>query len=303
MMYDLMIIGAGPAGLAAAVYAARKQLKTILLSQDIGGQLNWSARVENYLGYQLIEGWELVNKFHEQVKQYPIEQKIGTKIIRVNKINDSFVAITENKEEFEAKAVIYAAGKRSRQLNVPGENEYIGKGLTYCSVCDGPIFTGKPVAVIGGGNSALEAAMDMIPIAEHVHLISLTQLTGDKILITRLAEAKNVTNYLEYQVEKIEGKQFVEKVTIKDLKTGLSQPIPVSGVFVEIGMIPNSEAVKDLITLNERQEVPIDCSGETSIAGFFAAGDVTSAPEKQVVVAAGDGAKAALRAHRYLQRL
>jgi alkyl hydroperoxide reductase subunit F len=302
-MYDLMIIGAGPAGLAASVYAARKQLKTILVSHDIGGQLNWNARVENYLGYQFIEGWELVSKFQAQVKQYPIEQNIGQKIIRIIRTNNMFTALSEVNEEFQAKAVVFTTGKRSKLLSVPGEKEFTGRGVSYCAVCDGPVFAGKKVAVIGGGNSALEAALDMVHIAEHVYLISLTQLTADNILINRLMEAKNVTVYTEYSVEKINGEQFVSNIAIKNVKNGQSLVLDVSGVFVEIGMIPNSDPVKELLPLNERGEIYINCSGETSIAGFFAAGDVTSAPEKQIVVAAGDGAKAALRAHRYLQRL
>jgi len=301
-MYELMIIGGGPAGLAAAVYAARKRLKTLLISGDIGGQVNRTMGVENYLGYQFIEGPELIAKFRNQMAQYPIEQKIGDKIQRLEKTDGGFAAVTESGERYQASAVIFAAGKRSRQLNVPGETEFTGRGVTYCAICDGPIFAGQRVAVIGGGNSALEAALDMVKIAEHVHLVSLTPLTGDAILIEKLATAKNLTPYIEYQTEKIEGEDFVSGIMIRNLKTGDRKRLAVSGVFIEIGLMPNSEPVKGLIELNSRGEVPVNCSCETTVPGLYAAGDVTDIPEKQIVVAAGEGAKAALQAHRYLQR-
>jgi alkyl hydroperoxide reductase subunit F len=302
-MYDVMIIGGGPAGLAAAVYAARKRLNTLLVSGDIGGQVNRTLGVENYLGYQFVEGAELITKFHEQVSRYPIDQKIGLKIIRLGKIEGGFEAEAETGEKYQARVAIFAAGKRPRQLNVPGETEFAGKGVTYCSICDGPVFAGQRVAVIGGGNSALEAALDMVKIAEHVDLVSLTPLTGDAILIEKLKDAQNLSIYLEHQTERIEGKEFVEGLVIKDAKTGEVKRLAVSGIFIEIGLVPNSEPVKGLLPLNEVGEVPINCSGETAIIGLYAAGDVTDVPEKQIVVAAGEGAKAMLQAHRYFQRL
>ena len=173
-MYELIIIGGGPAGLAASVYAARKQLKTLLTSIDIGGQMSLTLGIENYLGYQVIEGPELIDKFQTQVSQFPIDQKIGDKISRLEKIGGGFEVNTEAGDKYQAKAVIFATGKRSRRLNVPGETEFTGRGVTYCASCDGPGFSGQRVAVVGGGNSALEAALDMVKIAEHVDLVSLT---------------------------------------------------------------------------------------------------------------------------------
>lgn len=302
-MYDLMIIGAGPAGLAASVYAARKRLNVVLISGDIGGQVNRNTGVENYLGYQFIEGAELVEKFNSQVRQFPIEQKIGFNVSRLKKTKKGFEVVTEEGEKFQASTAILATGKRPRQLNVPGETTFAGKGVTYCSICDGPLFSGQRVAVVGGGNAALESALDMVKIAKHVDVVSLTRLTGDTILVERLKEAKNVSFFTEYQVEEIEGEVFVEGMKIKDLKNAKSKLLKVKGVFVEIGMVPNSEPVKGLVELNKLGEVPIDCSCQTSVLGLYAAGDVTSAPEKQIIVAAGEGAKAALQAHRYLQRL
>jgi len=302
-MYDLMIIGGGPAGLAAGVYAARKQLNTLLVAVDIGGQINNTWGVENYLGYQFIEGPELIGKFQAQVDQYPIDQKIGQKVTQLLKIKDGFEAVCETGEKYRSKTVVLATGKRPRKLNVPGETELTGRGVTYCAICDGPIFSGQKVAVVGGGNSALEAALDMLKIAEHVDLVSLTPLTGDSILIKKLGNAENLDISLEHQTEKIEGEGLVEGMQIKDLKTGKSNRLDVTGVFIEVGLEPNSEAVSKLIKLNNLGEVPVNCSGETVVPGLFAAGDVTDVPEKQIVVAAGEGAKATLQAHHYLQRL
>ena len=302
-MYDLMIIGGGPAGLAASVYAARKQLKTLLVSVDIGGQINTTMGVENYLGYQFIEGPELIDKFQTQVNQYPIDQKIGQKVSRMEKIKGGFEAVCETGDRYQSKAVVFATGKRPRKLNVPGEVELAGRGVTYCAICDGPIFSGQRVAVVGGGNSALEAALDMVKIAEHVDLVSLTPLTGDPILVDKLGDAKNLNVFTEFQTEKIEGEGLVEGMEIKGLKTGESKRLDVTGVFIEIGLVPNSDPVRELIKLNKWGEVPVTPACETEIPGLYAAGDVTDVPEKQIVVAAGEGAKATLQAHRYLQRL
>lgn len=302
-MYDLMIIGAGPAGLAASVYAARKRLEVLLVSVDIGGQVNNTLGVENYLGYQFIEGPELIDKFHTQVSQFPIAQKIGHRISRLEKIEGGFEAVSETGDRYQSRAVIFAAGKSPRKLNVPGEAEFAGRGVTYCAICDGPVFAGQRVAVVGGGNSALEAALDMVKIAEHVDLVSLTPLTGDSILIDKLSDAKNLTIFTEYQTERIEGQDFVSGILIKDLKSGQSKRLDVTGVFIEIGLVPNSKPVSNLVKLNKRREVPVSCACETALPGLYAAGDVTDVPEKQIVVAAGEGAKAALQVHRYLQRL
>jgi len=302
-VYDLIIVGGGPAGLAAAVYAARKLLSTLLITRDIGGQVNWTMGVENYLGYQLIEGPELISKFQRQVEKFPIDRKVGYDVSRIEKTEEAFQVIAENGEKFEGKAVLVATGKRPRRLNVPGETEFVGRGVTYCAVCDGPVFAGQRVAVIGGGNSALEAALDMVKVAEWVELVSITPLTGDPILIERLSQAQNLTVFLEHEVVSITGSKFVEGIAIKHLGTEDSVQLDVSGVFIEIGLEPNSNLVKGLVQLNERGEIPVNCPSETPVKGLFAAGDVTTVPEKQIVIAAGEGAKAALQAHRYLQHL
>ena len=302
-MYELMIIGGGPAGIAAAVYSARKQLKTLLLTVDIGGQINNTWGIENYLGYQFIEGPELINKFQTQMSQFPIDQKIGEKVSQLKEIKKGFEAITEAGNKYQARVVIFTTGKNPRKLGVPGEKELSGRGVTYCAICDGPVFAGQKVVVVGGGNSALEAALDMVKIAKHVDLVSLTKLTGDPVLIEQLAGAKNLNTYIEYQTEEIKGKDLVEGVVIKDIKSDEKKTLDVTGVFIEIGLVPNSNAVKELIKLNKLGEVPVSCACETTMPGLYAAGDVTDVPEKQIIVAAGEGAKATLQAHRYLQRL
>ena len=240
--------------MAAAVYAARKLINTILVTGDIGGQVNWTNGVENYLGYQFIEGDELISKFQQQVNQFPIKQKIGLKVTQVKKINGGFEVIPESGESILGKVVILASGKRPRKLNVEGETELVGKGVTYCSICDGPDFTGKKVAVIGGGNSAIEAALDMVIAAEHVDMVSVTPLTGDPIMIEKRLAAKNITIYSEQQTEKILGKNAVEGIVIKDLKIGALKQLDVSGVFIEIGLVPNSDMAKDLAkVINQRR--------------------------------------------------
>jgi len=302
-MYELIIIGAGPAGMTAAVYAARKKLNAMLISHDIGGQVLWTTGVENYMGYQFIEGSELMQKFQEQVKQFPLDMKIGWKVSHVSPIDGGFEVKTDKGENYQAMAAIIATGKRPRQLNVPGEEKFRSRGVTYCAICDGPLFAGENVAVIGGGNSALEAAEDMIRIAEHVYLVSLTPLTGDQILIDKVRAAKNLTMFLEHEVLEIKGESRVEGIKIRDLKSKQEREIDVNGIFIEIGLIPNSDPFKGIVRLNRLGEIEVNCANETSVAGLYAAGDVTSVPDKQIVVAAGEGAKAALQAHRYLQRL
>lgn len=302
-MNELIIVGAGPAGMTAAVYSARKKINTLLISKDLGGQPLWAAGIENYMGYQFIEGVELMLKFEAQVKQFPVEQQIGQSVTALSQIDKGFEIRTDKDESYQAKAVIIASGKRPRQLDVPGEDKLKGRGVTYCAICDGPLFAGYKVAVIGGGNSALEAADDMVKIADHVYLVSKTPLVGDQILIDRVQAAPTLTILPNHDVMEIEGSNKVEGIRIRDLRSGQERKLDVGAVFVEIGLIPSSEFAKGITKLNEFNEIEENCSCETGILGLFAAGDVTNIPEKQIVVAAGEGAKAALGAHHYLQRL
>jgi alkyl hydroperoxide reductase subunit F len=302
-MHDLMIIGAGPAGLCAGVYAARKLLNTVLISGDIGGQMNNTMGIENWLGYQFIDASDLISRFQDHVSRFPIDQKIGAMVSRLEKIDGGFEAVTESGDHYQAKAALLATGKRTRKLNIPGEAELTGRGVTYCAICDGPVFTGERVAVAGGGNSAVEAVLDMLKIAEHVDLVSVTPLTADPILVNKLSGAKNLDTFIEYQAIRIEGKELVSGLVIEALKNGKEKRLDVTGVFIEIGLVPNSDVVKQLVPLNKLGEVPVSCFCETTVPGLYAAGDVTDVPEKQIIIAAGEGAKAALQAYRYLQRL
>lgn len=302
-MRELIIIGGGPAGMTAAVYAARKRIDALLLSKDIGGQVLTTTGVENYMGYQYIEGFELMQKFEEQVKLFPLEQKIGQEVAGLSQLDAGFEVTIDNGESHQAKAVIVATGKRPRPLNVPGEEQLRGRGVTYCAICDGPLFTGQKVAVIGGGNSALEAADDMVKIAQYVYLVSLTPFTGDRILIDKVKDASNLTAFLEHEVVAIEGESRVEAIAIRNLKSGEEKRLQVGGVFIEIGLIPNSELARGIARLNNLGEIEVNYANETGIPGLFAAGDVTNVLEKQIVVAAGEGAKASLQAHKYIQRL
>jgi alkyl hydroperoxide reductase subunit F len=302
-MYELIIIGAGPAGMTTAVYAARKKLSTLLVSKDIGGQAIWASKVENYMGYQFIEGAELMRKFEDQVKLFPIARIIGEEVIALAKSDSTFEIRTAGGQAHQAKSVVLATGKHPRLLNVPGEERLRGRGVSYCAVCDGPLFSQQSVAIVGGGNAALEAAGDMIGIASRVYLISLTKITGDPHVYEKLMSASNFTAFLESEVVEIDGSNLVEGVRVKDLRSGSLNEIPVGGVFVEIGRVPSSQLARDITAINRFGEIEVDRNCETSIPGLFAAGDVTDAPDKQIVIAAAEGAKAALQAHRYLQRL
>jgi alkyl hydroperoxide reductase subunit F len=244
-----------------------------------------------------------MQKFEAQIRQFPVEIKNGFAVMSLAQIKNGFAVKTAEEEEFQAKTVIIATGKKPRPLNVPGEEMLRGRGVTYCAICDGPLFAGENVAVIGGGNSALEAADDLIKIASHVYLISRSSLTGDAVIIERVKGAPNLTILLNYQPTAVGGTARVENISVKNLKTGEQQDLTVSGIFVEIGLIPNSDLVREIVPLNELGEIKVNCANGTEVPGLFAAGDVTDVPEKQIIVSAGEGAKAALQAHRYLQRL
>ncbi|MCJ7646505.1 FAD-dependent oxidoreductase [bacterium] len=296
-MFDLIIIGAGPAGIAASVYAARKKTNLLVISKDIGGQAAWSGDIENYIGYQFITGSELVGKFEEHMREYGIELKEKEEVLQLRR-RDEGVWVKTDRGAYEAKTAVIASGKRSRELGVPGEVEFKNRGVTYCATCDGPLFSEKDVAVIGGGNSALDAALQLIQIARHIYLINITSaLGGDAIMREKVSESKKVSILNSTQVTAVLGDRMVSGIKIR--RQEKEETLPIQGVFVEIGLIPNSEFAKEL-EKNELGEFKVNCRSETNIPGIFAAGDVTEVPEKQIIIAAGEGAKAALSAFRYL---
>ncbi len=304
LAYDVVIIGGGPAGMTAAVYAARKKLKTLLISKDLGGQVLLTLDVENYMGYQYIEGRELVSKFKEQVRHFSIDQEIGEEVEKLSKEGEIFSILTRGGKKFRGRTAIIASGKRSRSLNVPGEKRLIGRGVSYCSVCDAPFFEGKEVAVIGGGNSAFEAALDLVRIAPKIYLIDTASTwMADPVLVEQIQKEKKVTSFPGHRVKEIKGDDRVEGITIEPLDGGEIRTLSVQGVFIEIGLVPNSAFARSLVKLNESGEIVVDCASRTNIPGLFAAGDVSSVPEKQIIIAAGEGAKATLAAYQYLLRL
>lgn len=299
-VYDLVIIGAGPAGMTAGVFAIRKGLKTVIVSEDIGGQVNWTNDIENYMGFGEIDGQSLVRKFEEQVKEHRVMVKL-TAVRSLKKEGELFFIRTESEETITGKTAIICSGKRPKTLNVPGEEEFRNKGVSYCSTCDGPLFRGVPVAVVGGGNSAVKSALDLAHYASEIHLFSLlSNLTADAILVERLQREGKIKTYLGHTVVEIKGGQAVEKVTVERVDIKERFEVPVQGVFVEIGLIPNTDFVDDTVERNELQEIMVDCLCRTNIPGLFAAGDVSSVPEKQIIIAAGEGAKAAIQAWEYL---
>ena len=298
-LYDLIIIGAGPAGITAAVYAARKRMKFIVLTGDIGGQAAWSGDIENYTGYQFVTGPELVSKFEEHMRRYSIDYHENEVVTSMSKLND-LVKVNTRKGDYTAKAAIIASGKISKELGVPGEKEFRNKGLTYCATCDGPLFSGKDVAVVGGGNSALDAALQMIKIAKTVYLINSTdQLGGDAVMREKVQGAPNVKVISGAKVKAVTGDKMVSGISVRT-KSG-EESISVQGIFVEVGLIPNSSFAL-LVERNERGEIKVNCKNETSVPGIFAAGDVTDISEKQIIIAAGEGSKAALSAFKYINQ-
>ncbi|MCC5464788.1 NAD(P)/FAD-dependent oxidoreductase [Pelosinus baikalensis] len=299
-MYDLIIIGGGPAGLTAAVYAARKKMNTLLLTKEFGGQLMWTKEIENYMGYQFISGPELMGKFEEQVKRFAVAIQYEEVNGFVVNQDGTFLVKTEEKE-YQSKTVILATGKRPRGLDIPGEKEFTGRGVSYCATCDGPFFDNKAVAVIGGGNSAVQAALELSKIAHTVYLVVRNDhYIADPIILEKMKVATNIIEMIGYESEGIYGNEVVEKITIRKITTGKLQDLAIDGVFVEIGLEPNSEYVEDIVRMNKRKELMVDCRSRTNISGVYAAGDITDGPDKQIVIAAGDGAKAALMAYDYL---
>ncbi|MBI4974362.1 MAG: FAD-dependent oxidoreductase [Candidatus Omnitrophica bacterium] len=298
-MYDLIIVGAGPAGITASVYAARKRLNFMVITKDIGGQTAWSGDIENYTGYQFITGPDLTAKFEEHMRRYNVDLR-EEEVVSIEK-RGKHVWVKTLKQEYEGKTAIIASGKKSRELNVPGEAEFKNRGLTYCATCDAPLFAGKPVAVIGGGNSGLDAALQLNKIAKYVHLINISpDLTGDPIMQEKVSASPIISVLNNTKTLAVLGDKFV--TGLKIFKDGKEELLPVEGVFVEIGLIPNSGVAKD-VEKNEWGEIKVNSYNETNVPGIFAAGDVTDVPEKQIVIAAGEGSKASLSVFKYLNKL
>ncbi len=302
-MYDLIIIGGGPAGITAAIYAIRKKINTLVISKDFLGQVGKTAEVGNYPGFKSISGIELMKRFKEHLDKFNVKTKEGKKVIEIKKIEGGFQIETGDREKFKTKTIIVATGRDPRPLEVPGEKKFIGKGVSYCVTCDGPLFEGKPVAVIGGGNSGFEGALELSEYCPEVFILEYkAEVKADELIQERAKNKDNVKIITEAELKRIEGDKSVEKIIYKDRESKEERILEVEGVFVEIGSIPATSFVKSLVEFNKRDEIKIDprtCA--TSTPAILAAGDVTNIRDKQIVTATGEGAKAAISAYKYLR--
>ena len=307
-VYDMLIVGGGPAGAAAAVYAARKGIRTGIAAERLGGQVNDTLGIENYISILETDGPKLSAALEAHVKHYGVDvmtQQRAVELIPAEQPGGLVQVKMEHGGTLKARSVVLSTGARWRNINVPGEQEYKNKGVAYCPHCDGPLFKGKRTAVIGGGNSGVEAAIDLAGIVQHVTLIEFgEQLKADAVLVAKLKSLPNVDILTNAQTTEITGEGGkVNGLRYKDRATGQEHSVALEGVFVQIGLVPNTEFLKGTVELSKFGEVVVDAKGHTNVPGVFAAGDCTTVPFKQIIIAAGDGAKAALAAFDHLMRL
>ncbi|WP_341916296.1 alkyl hydroperoxide reductase subunit F [Polaromonas sp. YR568] len=305
--FDVLIVGGGPAGAAAAVYAARKGIRTGVASERFGGQVLDTLGIENFISIKETEGPKFAHALEEHVRNYDVDimnlQRAKALVPHSGPGKDLIEIQLESGASLKSKSVIISTGARWRNINVPGEQEFKNKGVAYCPHCDGPLFKGKRVAVIGGGNSGVEAAIDLAGIVGHVTLIEYdTALRADAVLQNKLKSLANVDVFTNAQTTEITGDQKVNGLIYKDRATGELKTVPLEGVFIQIGLVPNTDWLKGVVELSKHGEIIVDAKGQTSLPGVFAAGDATTVPFKQIIIAAGDGAKAALGAFDYLIR-
>jgi alkyl hydroperoxide reductase subunit F len=301
VLYDMLIVGGGPAAMSAAIYAARKMINFAIITIDFGGIIKETSEIDNYLGFQKIQARDLVEKFEEHVKSFDIPINIGTPVKEVTKKDNIFTVLFEDRTSFSSRTVIFATGEHHRPLNVQGERDFLGKGVAYCATCDAPFFKDKKVVVAGGSNSAFTTALDLKRVNAEVVIVNFKPgWQADKTIQQSVKSYKKIKFLDNHEILRIDGEDSVESVVIKNRSTSNEERIQCEGVFIEVGLIPNSDPVKNLVKLNELGEVVVDCFGRTEIPGFYAAGDVTSIPYKQIVISAGDGAKAALKAYDFL---
>jgi alkyl hydroperoxide reductase subunit F len=295
--HDVVVIGGGPAGASAAIYSVRKGLKTVLLAEKFGGQVQETRGIENLISVPYTEGPQLAASLAKHVAAYPVQVLEHRKVKTISKDKPKKIEL-ESGEFLTADAVIVATGAKWRELNIPGEKEYLGRGVAFCPHCDGPFYKGKKIAVIGGGNSGVEAAIDLAGIVKEVVLFEFNEnLKADKILVDKLRSLKNVTVVTNARTQKVLGDgQKVNGLEYFDRKTEVVKTENLEGIFVQIGLLPNSQFLKDVVELSKFGEVIVDQKGHTSVPGIYAAGDVTTTPYKQIIISMGEGAKAALAA-------
>lgn len=299
ILYDLIIIGAGPCGVTAAIYAVRNKLNVVILTKDIGGQMAWSGLVENYSGYETTTGPELTSKFDKHVRNLGATIKERETVENIQKDGNNFIVKTK-KNVYNSKTILIASGKNPRYLQVPGEEHFKNKGVVYCAICDGPLYTNKTIAIVGGGNSALDATLQMVNIAKHIYLITKNDhMKGDSIMLEKIKKYPNVNIIYNSLTKEIKGNKIVESIILQT--PGGEKELNVDGVFVQVGLIPNSQFI-EIVEKNEYGEIIVDSENRTSIPGIFAAGDVTNVSEKQIIIAAGEGSKAALSIFKYIMK-
>ncbi len=301
-IYDLVIVGGGPAGISASIYAVRKKMSFLLITETVGGQVLTSGEIENFLGYSEIDGVQLVEKMMEHMNHLGIEPFMD-RVVEVKREGEIFLSKTASGEEVRSKTLLLCTGSEHRKLNVPGEEEYTGRGVSYCYTCDAPFFRNSKVLVVGGGNSGLEAAEQLINYAKEIYIAEIGEkLRADEVLKDKVLPSPKVKVLLRHAVKEIKGDgSRVTGVVLEDLSSSEVYELPVDGVFVEIGLVPRTELARQLgVLLNERNEIVVDCNNRTSERGVYAAGDCTSIFAKQIITAAGEGAKALLSLYRDL---
>jgi len=305
--FDVVIIGAGPAGLTAGMYAARQGLATAIVAGEVGGQAAWAGEIENYMGWQMVSGPELISRFREHARQFGVTCFEGALVNAIVPTGEVFEVYTREGHRLEARTVIIATGRAPNRLAVPGERELVGRGVSYCATCDAAFFRDADVAVVGPGESAADAALELATLGARVTVVTGKPLRAPRALVERVVAAKNISireglKVLSIEGSVTEGERRVSGLTVLDTATGTSETLPVSGVFIETGSIPVSEFTGGLLEMNDRGEIVTDKAGATSAPGIYAAGDVTDTPGKQIIIAAGEGARAAIAAARDLKR-
>jgi len=297
-MYDLVVVGGGPAGLTATIYAIRKRIKVLLLTKDLGGAAGYRMTLPWIDDYQVIRGWEIVDKFRSELEYLDFARHMEP-VEKIVPREDHFVVLTTGGGELETRAIIIASGTRQVRLDVPGEKEYIMKGVCYSALSYAPLFIDKTTMVIGDDDLALRSTAELATVSKHVYLVRASCANTTSPLCQKLSSAANVTMMQGYQVVEIKGDEYARSVVVKSPENAISE-IAVDGTFVEMALIPNTKMVEGLVKLDNQGRIMVDCANRTNIPGIFAAGDVTNTYAEQVLVAVGEGAKAALSAYDYL---
>ncbi len=300
--FDVVIIGAGPAGLTAGMYTSRQGLRTAIVGGEVGGQTLWAGEIENYPGWRLVTGKELVASFREHVSQFGVECFEGQLVNAIVPADDGYEVYTREGSTLLTRAIIIATGKAPNRLAVPGEQEFVGRGVSYCATCDAAFFKDADVAVVGPGESAADAALELAALGARVTLVTLLPLKVPGAMLERVESHTGITVKTGWKVTEIVGDARVTGIKLKNPKEGTEEEVSVSGVFIESGSIAVSEYTAGLVEMNAKGEIVIDNRGATSAPGIYAAGDVTDTPGKQIIIAAGDGARAAMAVSRDLKR-